>query len=1091
MTRPEDKPVTCKKLLTAVSLMAVILLTAWLINFLVRFDLNDYRRQVEERLSTLVSLPVRIGALHYKFHDTSLALQIDGLYLGDSSSSLQLDAARVLIELQWWGLLQRDIRFTRISLIEPHILARPPAATLPGAASDGAPAPAPLKIDLALLHATSIDALEILSGSLRIDLSRSGQPVQALEISALDGEFTDLRLNQPIPLTLRGNLHLPGQATANSWQLQGEAALAVNQGVELMSRLDLDLTVKDLDLKAASQFLVGKGANSALAGVGDLSLRASGSPLTGIDFQASLASPGISLTPGPAYAQPLQFKSLFASGRLQSHGDHPAITDLSLQIDRSRLAGSLAWTPHGQPFAATVTLVNSSLAVVELKQWLAVDRQVWQAARHSLLDQGLVQVERAELRYATEAETPGGTPGGWTLERFKGELQHIAWAFDHAPQAEITALPVELSAGRWQIDGAHGRIGSLRLAVAGTGEYAPAGIVLSALDFTGDLRPEALREEWQMPDHPLEAIGQVGIKGRLQGPIERLSLDLQADLAQLNLVHPGGLQLKAQAGDKLDLHGILSPQQVTLDHAVFRWSIAKGRFSASRLHGDADSFTFDGLLSIDDLAGLADFLPVLEPFRLHGQAELSISQRGWPVDSRAEMILTLRDVGLHATRHIADLNQINGRARLTPSGLVADNLHLQLGQSPLTVAARLEDFSRPRLLLDVRAPSIRAEELVFPSRKVLLRDIGGRLEIDRDGLLFAPVEVRLDGGTTASVRGAISFHPPFAVHLEITSDYARIDEVIALWGDRRETAGDSGAGSTVEKKPKTATDIRINARVKRGDLYGMSFHDASGVIVPSRQSLAIAPLEFAVGAGLGSARITVDFPPGAPRLLSISGHAEDVDALEVYRELLNQKNIVRGRLRGDFTLSGEIGANYLPSSNGSFNIEIHDGVLHQFPVLSKVFSLLNVSQIFAMQLPDMDREGMPFSALTASFALNHGVLSSDDLKIESAAMNQSYVGQFDLVSRELDFAMAIHPLGTIDKLVSRIPVAGWLLTGRDKALLTAHFAVKGRTEDVSVTAMPLDTLTEPTIGLLRRTLRLPFKLLEDPQILWGGESSAE
>ena len=87
--------------------------------------------------------------------------------------------------------------------------------------------------------------------------------------------------------------------------------------------------------------------------------------------------------------------------------------------------------------------------------------------------------------------------------------------------------------------------------------------------------------------------------------------------------------------------------------------------------------------------------------------------------------------------------------------------------------------------------------------------------------------------------------------------------------------------------------------------------------------------------------------------------------------------------------------------------------------------------------------------------------------------------------------MAIHPLGTVDKIVSHIPVAGWLLTGEDKALLTAHFSVKGKTDDVSVTAMPLDTLTEPTIGLLRRTLGLPFKLIEDPQILWGGESSKE
>jgi hypothetical protein len=87
--------------------------------------------------------------------------------------------------------------------------------------------------------------------------------------------------------------------------------------------------------------------------------------------------------------------------------------------------------------------------------------------------------------------------------------------------------------------------------------------------------------------------------------------------------------------------------------------------------------------------------------------------------------------------------------------------------------------------------------------------------------------------------------------------------------------------------------------------------------------------------------------------------------------------------------------------------------------------------------------------------------------------------------------MAIHPLGTVDKIVTRVPVAGWLLTGDDKALLTAHFSISGQVGDVSVMIMPLDTLSEPTIGLLRRTLGLPFKLIEDPQILWGGDPDEE
>ena len=42
---------------------------------------------------------------------------------------------------------------------------------------------------------------------------------------------------------------------------------------------------------------------------------------------------------------------------------------------------------------------------------------------------------------------------------------------------------------------------------------------------------------------------------------------------------------------------------------------------------------------------------------------------------------------------------------------------------------------------------------------------------------------------------------------------------------------------------------------------------------------------------------------------------------------------------------------------------------------------------------------------------------------------------------------------------------------------------------VSVKTMPLGTLSGPTMGLLQRTLGLPFELMEAPQILWGGDDS--
>jgi len=577
-----------------------------------------------------------------------------------------------------------------------------------------------------------------------------------------------------------------------------------------------------------------------------------------------------------------------------------------------------------------------------------------------------------------------------------------------------------------------------------------------------------LLKEWQIPQRALLTSGKVSIQGHLEGPLDQLNLDLQTNLSQLSISHPAGLALTPGPEDKLTLHATLTPKKISLDHGSLKYSAAKGHISGTYPMDSPDNLAIDALLTINDLTLLAEALPFLKKLQLYGQADLSVRQRGRPEANRPEMILTLRDAGLHVTRHIADLNRINGRVQLTETGLNADNLRVHLGESPLTVQARLEDFTNPRLSLDVIAPSIRADDLIFYSEKAIVRDVNGHLEIDRDGLSFAPVDVRLDGGTDASVRGTISFHPPYNVQLDVTSEFVRISEVIGLWADRSVSSTNRSASirdRNEDAKPKA--QIEIKASVKKGDLYGMSFHDASGVIVPTRERLSIHPLDFSVGEGFCNIQVLTDFSTDAPTLLRVSGHAQDVDALEVYRELLNQKNIVRGKLRGDFYLNGEIGSNYLPSSYGNFNLQIYDGVLHQFPVLSKVFSLLNISQIFALQLPDMDADGMPFDLLSANFQLDKGILKSEDLTIQSEAMNQAYKGQYNLIDKEVDLALEIHPLGTVDKLVSRIPVAGWLLTGENKALLSAHFSVKGKAGDASVEAMPLDTLAGPTIGLLK------------------------
>ena len=161
--------------------------------------------------------------------------------------------------------------------------------------------------------------------------------------------------------------------------------------------------------------------------------------------------------------------------------------------------------------------------------------------------------------------------------------------------------------------------------------------------------------------------------------------------------------------------------------------------------------------------------------------------------------------------------------------------------------------------------------------------------------------------------------------------------------------------------------------------------------------------------------------------------------------------------------------------------------MRKFPFLSKVFSLLNVSQILTFNLPDMSQEGMPFNRLKGNFNLSKGILSTDDLFVDSNAMNLSLVGNADLAEHGLDLVLGVKPLRTVDKIVTKIPIAGWLLTGEEKALITAHFAIKGKSEDPDVIPIPITSVSEKVRGIFRRVLGLPGKVVTDMGDLLQGE----
>jgi uncharacterized protein YhdP len=206
-------------------------------------------------------------------------------------------------------------------------------------------------------------------------------------------------------------------------------------------------------------------------------------------------------------------------------------------------------------------------------------------------------------------------------------------------------------------------------------------------------------------------------------------------------------------------------------------------------------------------------------------------------------------------------------------------------------------------------------------------------------------------------------------------------------------------------------------------------------------------------------------------------------SLEQCFQLFDTKGkMITGSLsaQGDLTAKGDNAADLKRTALGNVQIQMQQGTLKQFATLSKILSILNVSQLLKFQLPDMSRGGMPYDKITATLSFKDGTVSSKDLFVKSNAMNISAIGNLDMVKGEIfQTNVGVQLFQSVDKLVSLIPVVGWILTDKNRGFMTAYFEVKGNVDDPVVTAIPFKAMGRGVFDIFKNVFQLPAKVFTD------------
>ncbi len=366
-----------------------------------------------------------------------------------------------------------------------------------------------------------------------------------------------------------------------------------------------------------------------------------------------------------------------------------------------------------------------------------------------------------------------------------------------------------------------------------------------------------------------------------------------------------------------------------------------------------------------------------------------------------------------------------------------------------------------------------AKNLVFPRKTkppLIINDLS--LTTKKDVLQVVSARLAL-GDNTFDLKGNVNVSaksPNF--NMDLYADSLNLDQLMLDLSKNTKKSDDQTAEKLysypvrgmIKAKIKNLTynaltwepfeaDIRFNDKVA-----SVFITDANVCGITTLGSLGIRPQE-----------ITIDLKPSAQN-----------QELNPTVQCLRDKS---AKIVGVFNLRGNIKAEgtaqtLMQHINGDATFYASKGRFHagrSFRILIKIFSILNVTEIFKGKLSNPETDGFAFNSIRAKTDIQNGKLVLNELIIDGTSMNIVCQGYIDVVNKQMDMTALVAPLKTIDFFIAKTPLIKDILKG---SLVSIPVGIKGHLDNPRVTPLPPSKVGSGLLGIVKRTLQLPVKIIQ-------------
>jgi hypothetical protein len=610
-----------------------------------------------------------------------------------------------------------------------------------------------------------------------------------------------------------------------------------------------------------------------------------------------------------------------------------------------------------------------------------------------------------------------------------------------------------------------------------TVESAPLGPLLEALqqprEVEGDLRAEL---SWRSRPHAPHALRFVvsgrdvrGELGAMQEPERALRLDLREPKLSL--------ALEASASELRTHELTLSDGKIALDASL---ALGLPLVDSSKLNAEAHT----GGIGRDELARIAAQLPKGARLSAERALERIVSGAIRKLDLRVKSTLGgVREIAaggvLARTGDLAlELGLENAVLRVGESDQLGDvSGTLKFSGDVLEVHAAGAQFRErrlPRLALTLRGitrvhslDEIQCDRPAPVSRIGAIDDVRAwiesrrrppytpnwrvlNLDIDRlsHPILFCTLEgavaeiLRLDNGYEYAIESGS--WAGFAIEGKATWLRARGEDgqplrdggsvaVDVTLGEPRPAAAPA-RDPEVWAEGRFAYDVSSLGRfLTRG--YDGAFRARGAMAELTQTRLHLAP------SGELEGNVTVDMGGDGPVPFSVEAQARALDLLTVWQISQAPKTLMSGTLSGAVVVAGHLRLGESPLADVSGYASLH---ARKGEIFRDVPFLLALAMSDEKINPFGKRDRFPYKSIDLEGPIDNGWMASRTLTLEGKSERMAASGKTHLADPyELEAAIGVYPIPTIDDIVGAIPIVNVLLLGEDHALAGFYFTVTG------------------------------------------------